>query len=201
MFTGLIQAVGTVKSIQRSGQHAQVTIAADSKLLEDYQIGDSMAINGVCLTAIQVNEGNFTVDVMPTTFDKTTFKQLAFDARVNLERAMPANGRFEGHIVAGHVDTTTRVKIIRENENSVQMTFVYPASLQGQIVAEGSIAINGTSLTVATVGANEFSISLIPHSLTQTNFGQLKIGDQVNLETDMLAKYVQSLLGGKTYAS
>lgn len=123
MFTGLIQAVGTVKSIQRSGQHAQVTIAADSKLLEDYQIGDSMAINGVCLTAIQVNEGNFTVDVMPTTFDKTTFKQLAFDARVNLERAMPANGRFEGHIVAGHVDTTTRVKIIRENENSVQMTF------------------------------------------------------------------------------
>ena len=201
MFTGLIQAVGTVKSIQRSGQHAQVTIAADSKLLEDYQIGDSMAINGVCLTAIQVNEGNFTVDVMPTTFDKTTFKQLAFDARVNLERAMPAYGRFEGHIVAGHVDTTTRVKIIRENENSVQMTFVYPASLQGQIVAEGSIAINGTSLTVATVGANEFSISLIPHSLTQTNFGQLKIGDQVNLETDMLAKYVQSLLGGKTYAS
>lgn len=201
MFTGLIQAVGTVKSIQRSGQHAQVTIAADSKLLEDYQIGDSMAINGVCLTAIQVNEGNFTVDVMPTTFDKTTFKQLAFDARVNLERAMPANGRFEGHIVAGHVDTTTRVKIIRENENSVQMTFVYPASLQGQIVAEGSIAINGTSLTVATVGANEFSISLIPHSLTQTNFGQLKIGDQVNLETDMLAKYVQSLLGGKTYAN
>lgn len=201
MFTGLIQAVGTVKSIQRSGQHSQVTIAADSKLLEDYQIGDSMAINGVCLTAIQVNEGNFTVDVMPTTFDKTTFKQLAFDARVNLERAMPANGRFEGHIVAGHVDTTTRVKIIRENENSVQMTFVYPASLQGQIVAEGSIAINGTSLTVATVGANEFSISLIPHSLTQTNFGQLKIGDQVNLETDMLAKYVQSLLGGKTYAS
>lgn len=201
MFTGLIQAVGTVKSIQRSGQHAQVTIAADSKLLEDYQIGDSMAINGVCLTAIQVNEGNFTVDVMPTTFDKTTFKQLAFDARVNLERAMPANGRFEGHIVAGHVDTTTRVKIIRENENSVQMTFVYPASLQGQIVAEGSIAINGTSLTVATVGSNEFSISLIPHSLTQTNFGQLKIGDQVNLETDMLAKYVQSLLGGKTYAS
>ncbi|MGO2299964.1 riboflavin synthase [Paucilactobacillus nenjiangensis] len=201
MFTGLIQAVGTVKSIQRSGQHAQVTIAADSKLLEDYQIGDSMAINGVCLTAIQVNEGNFTVDVMPTTFYKTTFKQLAFDARVNLERAMPANGRFEGHIVAGHVDTTTRVKIIRENENSVQMTFVYPASLQGQIVAEGSIAINGTSLTVATVGANEFSISLIPHSLTQTNFGQLKIGDQVNLETDMLAKYVQSLLGGKTYAS
>lgn len=201
MFTGLIQAVGTVKSIQRSGQHAQVTIAADSKLLEDYQIGDSMAINGVCLTAIQVNEGNFTVDVMPTTFDKTTFKQLAFDARVNLERAMPANGRFEGHIVEGHVDTTTRVKIIRENENSVQMTFVYPASLQGQIVAEGSIAINGTSLTVATVGANEFSISLIPHSLTQTNFGQLKIGDQVNLETDMLAKYVQSLLGGKTYAS
>ncbi|WP_137601119.1 riboflavin synthase [Paucilactobacillus nenjiangensis] len=201
MFTGLIQAVGTLKSIQRSGQHAQVTIAADSKLLEDYQIGDSMAINGVCLTAIQVNEGNFTVDVMPTTFDKTTFKQLAFDARVNLERAMPANGRFEGHIVAGHVDTTTRVKIIRENENSVQMTFVYPASLQGQIVAEGSIAINGTSLTVATVGANAFSISLIPHSLTQTNFGQLKIGDQVNLETDMLAKYVQSLLGGKTYAS
>ncbi|QER67612.1 riboflavin synthase [Paucilactobacillus nenjiangensis] len=201
MFTGLIQAVGTVKSIQRSGQHSQVTIAADSKLLEDYQIGDSMAINGVCLTAIQVNEGNFTVDVMPTTSDKTTFKQLAFDARVNLERAMPANGRFEGHIVAGHVDTTTRVKIIRENENSVQMTFVYPASLQGQIVAEGSIAINGTSLTVATVGANEFSISLIPHSLTQTNFGQLKIGDQVNLETDMLAKYVQSLLGGKTYAS
>ena len=201
MFTGLIQAVGTVKSIQRSGQHAQVTIAADSKLLEDYQIGDSMAINGVCLTAIQVNEGNFTVDVMPTTFDKTTFKQLAFDARVNLERAMPANGRFEGHIVAGHVDTTTSVKIIRENEKSVQMTFVYPACLQGQIVAEGSIAINGTSLTVATVGANEFSISLIPHSLTQTNFGQLKIGDQVNLETDMLAKYVQSLLGGKTYAS
>ena len=112
MFTGLIQAVGTVKSIQRSGQHSQVTIAADSKLLEDYQIGDSMAINGVCLTAIQVNEGNFTVDVMPTTFDKTTFKQLAFDARVNLERAMPANGRFEGHIVAGHVGTTTRVKII-----------------------------------------------------------------------------------------
>lgn len=195
MFTGLIQEIGTVKKIRKTSRHIELTCTASSELLQDYQVGDSMAINGVCLTAIEVNDSDFTVDIMPETFHKTTFSDLRVHAAVNLERAMPANGRLEGHIVSGHADITTRLIKKVKKENSIVLTFYYPPEIQGEIVAQGSVAVNGTSLTVSAVTPGSFSISLIPYSMNHTNLGQLKQGEFVNIETDILGKYIKAMIG------
>ena len=195
MFTGLIQEVGTVKQIKKASQHIELSCSASKELLQDYQVGDSMAINGACLTAIQVTDSDFTVDIMPETFHKTIFSDLRVHAAVNLERAMSANARLEGHIVSGHIDTTTRLIKKVNKENSTVLTFYYPPQIQGEIVAQGSVAINGTSLTVSAVTPGSFSIALIPHSMNHTNLGQLKQGEFVNVETDILGKYIKALIG------
>ncbi|MEK4299460.1 riboflavin synthase [Oceanobacillus sp. FSL W8-0428] len=195
MFTGLIQETGTVKRIKKVSQHIELTCSASRELLQDYNIGDSMAINGVCLTAIEVTDSDFTVDIMPETFQKSIFSDLRVNAVVNLERAMSARGRLEGHIVSGHVDTTTRLIKKVKKENSIILTFYYPPQVQGEIVAQGSVAINGTSLTVSAVTAGSFSVSLIPYSMNHTNLGQLKQGEFVNIETDILGKYIKAIMG------
>ncbi|GGP11852.1 riboflavin synthase [Oceanobacillus neutriphilus] len=197
MFTGLIQETGTVKRIQKVSQHIELTCTASRELLQDYKIGDSMAINGVCLTAIEVTDSDFTVDIMPETFQKSIFSDLRVHALVNLERAMSANGRLEGHIVSGHVDTTTRLIKKVKKENSIILTFYYPPQIQGEVVAQGSVAINGTSLTVSAVTPGAFSISLIPYSMNHTNLGQLKQGEFVNIETDILGKYIKAMIGAE----
>ncbi len=176
-------------------QHIELTCSASRELLQDYNIGDSMAINGVCLTAIEVTDSDFTVDIMPETFQKSIFSDLRVNAVVNLERAMSARGRLEGHIVSGHVDTTTRLIKKVKKENSIILTFYYPPQVQGEIVAQGSVAINGTSLTVSAVTAGSFSVSLIPYSMNHTNLGQLKQGEFVNIETDILGKYIKAIMG------
>lgn len=150
-----------------------------------------MAINGTCLTAINKEATYFTVDIMPETFKRTTFSQLAVGDAVNLERAMKLSDRLEGHLVAGHIDTTTRLLQKRVLENALILNFQYPTEIQGEIIAKGSIAIDGVSLTVVDVTARTFSVSLIPHTKDQTTLGQLKQGDQVNIETDMIGKYVK----------
>ncbi|WP_339284310.1 riboflavin synthase [Oceanobacillus sp. FSL K6-3682] len=191
----MIQKTGTVKRIKKVSQHIELTCSASRELLQDYNIGDSMAINGVCLTAIEVTDSDFTVDIMPETFQKSIFSDLRVNAVVNLERAMSARGRLEGHIVSGHVDTTTRLIKKVKKENSIILTFYYPPQVQGEIVAQGSVAINGTSLTVSAVTAGSFSVSLIPYSMNHTNLGQLKQGEFVNIETDILGKYIKAIMG------
>lgn len=192
MFTGLIQEKGCIKQIKRQGQTIQLTCQASKELLESYQIGDSMAINGTCLTAINKEVIYFTVDIMPETFKRTAFSQLTVGDEVNLERAMKLSDRLEGHLVAGHIDTTTRLLQKRILENALILTFQYPTEIKGEIIAKGSIAIDGVSLTVVDVTARTFSVSLIPHTKDQTTLGQLKQGDQVNIETDMIGKYVKN---------
>lgn len=192
MFTGLIQEKGHIKSIQRQSHTIKLSCYASKKILSDYHIGDSMAINGVCLTAVEKNDSAFTVDIMPETFKKTTFSTLKVGSEVNLERAMLSIQRFEGHLVSGHIDTTTRLIQKRKLENALLLTFVYPEKNQGEIIPQGSIAINGVSLTVTTVKQGTFSVSLIPHSTEKTTLENLKLNELVNLETDMIGKYVKA---------
>ncbi|WP_080875876.1 riboflavin synthase [Oceanobacillus timonensis] len=195
MFTGLIQEVGTVKQIKKASRHIELTCSASKELLQDYHVGDSMAMNGVCLTTTCVTDSDFTVDIMPETFQKSIFADVQVHAPVNLERALSASARLEGHIVSGHVDTTTRLIKKVKKENSIVLTFYYPPQIQGEIVAQGSVAINGTSLTVSAVTPGSFSISLIPYSMNHTNLGQLKQGEFVNVETDILGKYIKAMVG------
>ncbi len=195
MFTGLIQEMGTIKEVKRQGHTIKMTCKASSVLLEDYKIGDSMAIDGVCLTAIEKQKDTFTVEMMPETFSRTIFSQIKVGRRVNLERAMQVQQRFEGHMVAGHVDRTVRLIDKKRNENAIVLTFEYPNDLKGEIIAQGSIAINGVSLTVIRVTANSFSVSLIPHSASQTTLGELIRGGYVNIETDMVGKYIKAQRG------
>lgn len=176
----------------RQAQTIKLTVQAPAALLADYQIGDSMAINGVCLTAVAKTSTSFTVDVMPETFKRTTFSRLRMQDEVNLERALAFQGRLEGHLVAGHVDRTVRLRQRRQQENALVLTFDFPTELKGEIIPQGSIAINGVSLTVTEVTSQSFSVSLIPHSKDQTNLGKLVQGAYVNIETDMVGKYLKA---------
>ncbi|MEX1551552.1 riboflavin synthase [Enterococcus sp. C50] len=192
MFTGLIQEQGKVTKITRHGHTIELTCEASEQLLENYRIGDSMAINGTCLTAIAINNQRFCVEMMPETYQRTTFSQMKVGDPVNLERALPYNGRLEGHLVTGHVDGTTRLLQKRMQENAFVFVFGLPGTFKGEIIPQGSIAINGVSLTVTAVTEQTFSVSLIPHSKEQTNLGKLVQGQLVNIETDLLGKYVKA---------
>lgn len=191
MFTGLIQEKGKILRLNRKGATIQMVCQGSQTLLTDYHIGDSMAINGVCLTAIAKETTKFTVDIMPETFQRTTFSRAKVNDTVNLERALLFNGRLEGHLVAGHVDTICRLNQKKEKENALILTFDFPSERQGEIIAQGSIALNGVSLTVVETTTRNFSVSLIPHSKDHTNLGALKQGDFVNVETDMIGKYLK----------
>ena len=170
----------------------KLTCKASRKLLADYKIGDSMAINGVCLTCVAKAGDMFTVDIMPETFRRTIFSTCRIGDLVNLELAMSANARFEGHLVTGHVDGVATLVQKKSDETALVLSFAFPKELEGQIVAQGSIAVNGVSLTVVSVESGQFSVSLIPHTAKETNLASLKKGDKVNIETDILAKYMQA---------
>ncbi|EOT47607.1 MULTISPECIES: riboflavin synthase [Enterococcus] len=191
MFTGLIAEIGIIRRIKRYASSMEITCEASRQLLLDYNIGDSMAINGACLTAIHCTETTFTVLIMPETVKRTTFQASKIGDKVNLERAMQQNQRFEGHFVAGHIDTTTRLLDKKILDHATILTFSYPPKLNGQLIAQGSIAIQGVSLTITQTTTNKFSVSLIPHSSHLTTLGELVIGESVNLETDMIGKYVE----------
>lgn len=198
MFTGIVEEVGTVEQIRR-GQHSAVLTIRGEKVLEDTKAGDSIAVNGVCLTVTALVPGCFSADVMHETLNRSALVKLSRGSRVNLERAMPANGRFGGHIVAGHVDGVGKIVGIRRDETAVWYTVRAEAEVMRYIVEKGSVAIDGISLTVARVSQSDFSISAIPHTMGQTILGELAEGDFVNLETDIIGKYVEKLLytGGK----
>lgn len=197
MFTGIIEEVGTVQKIARQQQALILTIAA-KKVLEDVHVGDSIAVNGVCLTVTDFTTTAFTADVMPETFRTTSLRALTTGDGVNLERAMQANGRFGGHIVAGHVDGTATIVKKRRVSNAVYIDLRLDATLTRYCIKKGSITIDGTSLTIFDVGEQGITVSLIPHTYAATIFSKKREGEVVNIETDVVAKYVEKLTAKQT---
>ncbi|MGN8895536.1 riboflavin synthase [Flavonifractor sp. HCP28S3_F3] len=193
MFTGIVEEMGQVEGIQRGRQSAILTIRAKT-VLEGTKIGDSIAVNGVCLTVTTLSTDRFTADVMHETLDRSSLAQLKRGSAVNLERAMAADGRFGGHIVAGHIDGTGRVAEVQKDDNAIWYTIQAAPQVLRYIVEKGSIAVDGISLTVARVEDDRFAISAIPHTVAQTVLRDRKEGDLVNLETDIIGKYVEKLL-------
>lgn len=195
MFTGLVEEVGTVTGIKKGARSAQLTIAAD-KTLAGTKLGDSIAVNGVCLTVVAYTSQTLTVDVMDETLQKTTLGKLVKGARVNLERALAVGDRFGGHFVSGHVDGVGKILDRRWVDIASVVTISAPADLMHFIIEKGSIAVDGVSLTTIQVSSESFSVSLIPHTREQTTLGEKVPGDEVNLETDILGKYVWKMLAG-----
>ena len=193
MFTGIVEEVGTLKAI-RKGAHSAVLEIQAKVVLEDIHLGDSIAVNGVCLTATSFSPSGFTADVMHETLNRSALSALRPGSRVNLERAMAANGRFGGHIVAGHVDGVGTVRRIEKDDNAIWYTIAAGPEILRYVVEKGSITIDGISLTVARVDSDSFAISAIPHTVSVTVLADRKPGDQVNLETDIVGKYVEKLL-------
>lgn len=195
MFTGIVEEVGKVSSILKGTHSAVLTISA-SKVLEGVQLGDSIATNGVCLTVTSFDKQSFSADVMHETLNRSSLGSLHGGSLVNLERAMAADGRFGGHIVSGHIDGTGRIRTLRVDDNAVWYTIEAPANIMRYVVEKGSITIDGISLTVAKVTDDSLSVSVIPHTRAVTNLAMKGVGDVVNLETDIIGKYVERLLSG-----
>ena len=194
MFTGIIEEIATVLNVQKQQQGAVLTLGC-SKVLDDIKIGDSIAINGACQTVVGFSQNSFRVDVAFETLRLTNLNDLKAGDKVNLERAMPLNGRFGGHIVSGHVDETG-VFVKKEPQGLADIYyFEAPASIAKYIIHKGSICINGISLTVAAIQGNIFSVSVIPHTAGETTLKDLKSGDKINLESDILAKYIEKFTG------
>jgi len=189
MFTGIVEDIGTIKALQSNKNSMEITIQS-SKVAEDVGLGDSIAVNGVCLTVTKFTEQELTMDVMPETIKATNLHQLTVGDPVNLERAMPANGRFGGHFVAGHVDGVGKILRKRPVANAVYIDIKLPEELTSFCIPKGSITIDGTSLTLFQVETNHVTISLIPHTYKETILGMKKIGAIVNIETDLVGKYI-----------
>ena len=200
MFTGIVEELGTVERITRGSAQQRISITCH-KILEDIHVGDSIAVNGVCLTVVSFDSGDtggFSADVMNESFSRSGLGALKTGSSVNLERAMAAGGRFGGHIVSGHIDGTGKIKSIKKDGNAIWFEIASSDEILDGIVEKGSIAIDGISLTVAAVDDTGFKVSVIPHTLKQTVLGQRKIGDTVNLETDVIGKYVKKWLAGNS---
>ena len=194
MFTGIIEETGRLRSLDISGVTGRIELEA-SKVLEGTNIGDSIAVNGVCLTVVELHADGFTADVMTETISRTGFSQLRVGDKVNLERAMAANGRFGGHIVSGHIDGVGTVESLEHDGIAVWVSIKAPTEILKLIVEKGSIAIDGISLTVAYVDNERFKVSIIPHTGEETTLLKRHAGDKVNLENDIVGKYVEKLLG------
>ncbi|CAK7065480.1 MAG: Riboflavin synthase [Eubacterium sp.] len=194
MFTGIIEEIGMVQTIRR-GTSSSMIIFEANVVLEDARKGDSIAVNGVCLTIISFSGSCFTVDIMHETLKRSSLSSLRPGDSVNLERAMPALGRFGGHIVAGHIDGTGKITAVRKDDNAVWYTIQTSSNLSRYIIEKGSIAVDGVSLTVASIAGNQFSVSVIPHTVKNTILSQKGAGDCVNLENDCIGKHVEKLLG------
>lgn len=196
MFTGIVEEQGIVKNIRKSASSMQLSIQAD-RILEDIKLGDSISVNGVCLTVITFSQTEFTVDVMPETFHATTTNLLENGSAVNLERAMGANGRFGGHFVSGHVDGVGRILKKRPTANAVYIDITVPEDVSHFCIPKGSITVDGTSLTIFEITKSTITISLIPHTNKETVLGMKKERELVNIECDMLGKYMYQYVKNK----
>lgn len=193
MFTGIVEEMGTIAGIQKGAKSAILTIQAQ-KVFSDIHIGDSIALNGVCLTVTSFSGNTYTADVMNETLRRSSLGSLTIGSKVNLERAMAANGRFGGHIVSGHIDGTGTITKVEKDDNAIWYTIAAEESLMKYIVEKGSIAIDGISLTVVKRSDMDFAISMIPHTAKETVLSQKKPGDIVNLENDIVGKYIEQLM-------
>lgn len=193
MFTGIIEEVGHVVSLVRSAKGGRLTVKACT-VLEGTKIGDSIAVNGVCLTVTEQTSNRFTADIMAETLRCSALGNLRPGSYVNMERAMRADDRFGGHIVSGHIDGMGKLQSVKQEDNATWLTIAAPAKLSRYIVEKGSIAIDGVSLTVARGGTTEFQVSIIPHTGGQTILLQKRPGDYVNLECDIIGKYIEKLI-------
>jgi len=192
MFTGIIEEIGTIRSIRKGAKSAELKIAA-KVILSDTKLGDSVAVNGVCLTVTHLTPTEFSADVMHETLNRSSLGKLHSGSTVNLERAMAANGRFGGHIVAGHIDGLGVIRAISKDDNAIWYELRTTPAILRYIIEKGSIAIDGISLTVATVTADSFSVSVIPHTIANTTLAHRRVGDVVNLENDCVGKYIEKL--------
>lgn len=195
MFTGIIETLGEIKNIVKEGTNIHFTVS--SAISNELKIDQSVAHNGVCLTVVLLADGSHTVTAIEETLNKTSLGNLIVGSKVNLERCMQMNARLDGHIVQGHVDQTATCILVNELEGSWEYRFNYSASLGNVTVEKGSICVNGISLTVVNSQSNEFSVFIIPYTHEHTNLHEVKIGDTVNLEFDIIGKYVARLMGNK----
>lgn len=193
MFTGIVEETGKISSIKRGSNSAILSISAN-KILEDIHVGDSIAVNGICLTVTNFNKQSFSADVMHETIRRSSLSNINVGAYVNLERALPIGGRFGGHIVSGHVDGTGEITYIQRDDNAILYTIKAEPKIIRYIVEKGSITIDGMSLTVVSVQKDEFIISAIPHTVDITILKYRKLGDKVNLEVDIIGKYIERFL-------
>ncbi len=195
MFTGIIEETGELWEVKKETLSARIKIRC-SKVLEGTKIGDSIAVNGICLTVTSLAKDGFTADVMAETMRRSSLSELKIPGTVNLERAMAADGRFGGHIVSGHIDGTGTITGIRQEENAVWYTIAAEPKLLRCIVEKGSVALDGISLTVAKVTAEDFQVSVIPHTRQETALPEKRSGSVINIECDVIGKYVEKLLTG-----
>ncbi|MEK4628156.1 MAG: riboflavin synthase [Solibacillus sp.] len=200
MFTGIIEEIGTVTQMRLSRQAMELSIQA-TKILEDVKLGDSIAVNGVCLTVINFTKGEFTVDVMPETIKSTSIQSLRMGSKVNLERAMSLQGRFGGHIISGHVDGIATILRKRPVENAVYVDLMMEKSLLNNCILKGSITIDGTSLTIFDLSDSTITVSLIPHTYKESILGIKRVGEIVNIETDLIGKYVEKHIANRGTAN
>lgn len=194
MFTGIIEEIGKIKAVRHASRSVVLEIEA-RKVLEDTRVGDSIATNGVCLTVTAMGNDFFSADVMPETMARSNLGKLKPGDRVNLERALCLNSRLGGHLVAGHIDGTGRITDKVQDEIAIWLTVSAAPELLRYIIEKGSVTIDGVSLTIAAVGDSSFKVSIIPHTQEETTLTTKRIGEMVNLENDMIAKYVEKLMG------
>lgn len=193
MFTGLIEEIGTIKSITPFGRGRRIIVEA-SKVMQDLKIDDSVAIDGVCQTVVSINHGTFEVEAVEETLRKTTFPDLRAGHKVNLERALRLSDRLGGHLVQGHVDCTGRIESISKESAGIIIRVAFPATYSKYVIPQGSICINGVSLTVARLESISLTVSIIPHTWDNTTLNRLYAGSQVNIEFDLIGKYLENLM-------
>ncbi|WP_299977143.1 riboflavin synthase [Desulfobacula sp.] len=195
MFTGIIESFGTIKRIESTGEGRVLHIGCDLDLSES-KIGDSIAVNGACLTAVSLEKNVFKVDMAPETVERTTFKSLRPGSRVNIERALKLSDRIDGHLVSGHIDGTGIISSMTKKSNAVIIKIDVLPKLAADMIEKGSVAIEGISLTINKCSDHDFEVSIIPHTADITTIGLKRVGDEVNIETDMIGKYVKKMLMG-----
>ena len=198
MFTGIIEGLGTIREIRSEDQGKRMTVDADF-FLEQTKIGHSICVSGACLTVISIDNKRFTVDVSPETLAKTTFKSAKIGDRVNLERALRLSDRIDGHLVSGHIDGIGTVTLKQNIGNAIIVSFKVPEFISHYMIQKGSVAVDGMSLTINHCGHDSFGVSIIPHTAKLTTIGFKKAGDLVNIETDLIGKYVERFVGGKRH--
>jgi len=194
MFTGIIESIGKISNLIKEGENLNITI--DSNLFQELKIDQSVSHNGICLTVVNLNPTGYNVTAIKETLDKSNLKTLAVGDFINLERAMKLGDRLDGHLVQGHIDEIGICSSILEMDGSWLFTFTYSHLSENLTVEKGSITVNGVSLTVVNSKKNEFSVAIIPYTFNNTNFGNIKIGDKVNLEFDIIGKYLKRLSAG-----